>query len=61
MARRWKHLSQLLNVHGVNDVNHTEIHATEPLVSEPNAFEVELATKKLKTHKSAVLVKSRQN
>ena len=61
MARWWKHFSQLLNVHGVNDVSHTEIHAAEPLVPEPNAFDVELATEKLKTHKSAVLVKSRQN
>ena len=39
---RWrKHFSQLLNVHGINDVRQTEIHTTEPLESEPNAFEVE--------------------
>ena len=30
---RWKnHFSQLLNVHGVNDVRQTDIHTAEPLV-----------------------------
>ena len=43
--------SQLLNVHGVNDVRHTEIHTAEPLVPEPSAFETELAIEKLKSHK----------
>ena len=44
----WRnHFSQLLNVHGVNDIKHT----AEPLMPEPSAFEVELATKKLKSHK----------
>jgi len=29
----WRnHFSQLLNVHGVNDVRQTEIHTAEPLV-----------------------------
>jgi len=41
-----------LNVHGVNDVRQTEINTTEPLVPEPSAFEVEMAIKKLKSHKS---------
>jgi hypothetical protein len=50
---RWRnHSSQLLNIHGVNDVRQTEIHTTEPLVPEPSAFEVEMAVGKLKTHKS---------
>jgi hypothetical protein len=50
---RWRnHSSQLLNVHGVNDVRQTEIHTTEPLVPEPSTFEVEMAVGKLKTHKS---------
>ena len=41
----WRnHFSQLLNAHGVNDVRHTEIHTAEPLLPEPSAFEVELAT-----------------
>jgi len=30
---RWRnHFSQLLNVHGVNDVGQTDIHTAEPLV-----------------------------
>jgi len=50
---RWRnHFSQLQNVHGVNDVRQTEIHTAEPLVSEPSAFEFEMAVKKLKRHKS---------
>jgi hypothetical protein len=44
--------SQLLNVHGVSDVRHTEIYTTEPLVPEPNAFEVDLAIDKLKSYKA---------
>jgi hypothetical protein len=50
---RWRnYFSQLLNVHGVNDGGQVEIHTLEPLVAEPNAFEVELAMEKLKNHKS---------
>ena len=50
---RWRnYFSQLLNVHGVNDFKHTFIHTAEPLVTEPSAFEVELAIGKLKCHKS---------
>jgi hypothetical protein len=41
-----------LNVHGVKDVRQTEIFTTEPLVPEPSASEVEMATGKLKRHKS---------
>jgi hypothetical protein len=44
--------SQLLNVHGVNDVRQTEIHTAEPLVPDPSAFEVEMAIQKLRRHKS---------
>jgi hypothetical protein len=48
----WRsHFSLLLNVHGINYVRLTEIHTAEPLVSEPSAFEVELAIGKLKIHK----------
>jgi len=46
----------LLSVHGVNDVRQTEIHAAEPLVPEPSASEVEVATEKLKIHKSPGIV-----
>jgi len=50
---RWRnHLSQLLNIHGVNDVRKTEIHTAELLVPEPSAFEAESAIEKLKSHKS---------
>jgi hypothetical protein len=50
---RWRnHLSQLLNVHGVNDVRQEEIHTAEPLAPESSAFEVEMAIEKLKRHKS---------
>jgi len=41
-----------LNVHWVTDVRQTEIHTAKPLVPEPSASEVELATEKLKSHKS---------
>jgi len=50
---RWRnYFSHLLNVHGVNDVRHTEIHTAEPLLPEPSAFEVELAIERLKSHRS---------
>jgi hypothetical protein len=64
---RWRnHFSQVLNVHGVNDVRQTEVHTAEPLVPEHSAFEVEMAIENLKRHKSpridqipAELIKSR--
>jgi len=46
-------LSQLLNVHGVNDIRQIEIHTAEPLVPELSAFEVEVAIEKLKLYKSS--------
>jgi hypothetical protein len=50
---RWRnHFSQLLNIHGVNDVRQTETHTAEPLVPEPSAFDFEMAIEKLKRHKS---------
>ena len=50
---RWRnYFSQLMNVHGVNDVRQTEIHTAEPLVPEKSAFEVETAIEKLKRHQS---------
>jgi hypothetical protein len=36
----------------VNDIRHTEIHTAKPLVHQLSGFEVELATEKLKSHKS---------
>jgi hypothetical protein len=58
----WRtHFSQLLNVHGVNDVRKTEIRTAEPLVPEPSAFEFAVATVKLKSQNHQVLIKSQQN
>ena len=35
ISSRWrKFFSELVNVHGVNDVRQSEIHTAEPLVSE---------------------------
>jgi hypothetical protein len=44
---RWRN-----NFSQLNDVRQAEVHTAEPLVPEPSAFEVELATEKLKSHKS---------
>ena len=52
VARWGNDFSQILNVHGVNDVRQREIHAAEPLVPEPSASEIELVIEKLKSHKS---------
>jgi len=52
LAMWMNYFSQLLNVHGVTDVRQTQIHTAEPLVPEPSACEVKLATEKLKSHKS---------
>jgi hypothetical protein len=52
LARWQKYLSQLLNVHGVEDVGQAEVNTAEPLVPETSAFEVEVAIEKLKCHKS---------
>ena len=52
LARWMNYFSQLLNIHGVNDVRKTEIHTPEPLVLGPGASEVEVATEKLQNHKS---------
>jgi hypothetical protein len=53
LAGRRNHFSQLLNVHGVNDVRQTEIQTAQRLVPEANAVEFEMATKKLNSHKSS--------
>jgi hypothetical protein len=50
---RWRNkFSQVLNVHGVNDVRQEDIHTAELLVPEPSVSEFELAIEKLKSHKS---------
>jgi hypothetical protein len=47
-----QHFSQLLNVHGVNEVRQAETQTAEPLVPEPSVIEVELAIEKLRSQKS---------
>jgi hypothetical protein len=52
ILNRWKnYFCQLLNVHEVNDVRHTEINTAEPLVPEPSSSEVEIAIENLKSYK----------
>ena len=51
VAKRRSYFSQLLKVHGVNDIKHTDIQTAEPLVLELSAFEFELAIENLKSHK----------
>jgi hypothetical protein len=41
-----------LNVNGVIDGSHTEIHTACPLVHEQSAFEIEMAIEKQKRDKS---------
>ena len=49
----WRnYFSQLLYLHGAKEVRQEEIHTAEPLVLEPSSFQVEVATEKLKNHKS---------
>jgi len=54
---RWrKHFPQLLDVHRFNEVRQTELHTTEPLLTEPIAFHVELDIEELNSHKSPGIV-----
>jgi hypothetical protein len=55
---RWKNLfNQVLNLHGVHNVRHKDIHTAEPLVLEPSLVEVEIAIGKLKSYKCPTRVK----
>jgi hypothetical protein len=61
---RWKnYFSQLLNVHRVSDVEPREIHTAEPLIPDPDPFEIESAIAELKSTSinRQVVIKSRQN
>jgi hypothetical protein len=51
LAKWTNFFSQLLNVHGVNEVRQTEIHTAKPLVTELSASEFELVIEKLKSNK----------
>jgi len=45
---RWRnHFSQVLNIHGVNDIRHTELYTAAPIVPEQSAFEFEIAIERL--------------
>jgi len=48
LARWSKHFSQLFIVHEISNVRQTDLHKAEPLVPDPNAFEVEMTIKKNK-------------
>jgi len=55
---RWRyHFSQLLNVHGVNDVRHTDIHTVASLVP----LSLRWLLKSYKGTNHYVLIKSQQN
>jgi hypothetical protein len=43
---------QLLNIHDVNEVRHTEMHTADAIVPEPNSFDIEIAIEKQKRYKS---------
>jgi hypothetical protein len=44
----------------INDVRRTEMQTAEPLVREPNAFEVEVANEVLKDINQQILIKFQQ-
>jgi hypothetical protein len=49
----WKNFfNQVLNVYGVCDVRHMNIHMAEPLVQEPSLVKLEIAVEKLRRYKS---------
>jgi hypothetical protein len=48
VARWGNHFSQLLNVHGINNVRQIATHTAVPLVPDPSAFDFEMAIEKLK-------------
>ena len=50
---RWRnHFCQLFSVHWVSGVRLTEIHTAKPILREPSAYEVAMATEKLNRHKT---------
>jgi hypothetical protein len=55
VARWRKHLCQLLNIHGLNNVRQAEMQTADTLVPEFIAFEVEMAIKEIQRHKSSVI------
>ena len=47
----WNNFFQLFSVHRVSDLRQTEIHTAQSIVPELSAFEVEMATEKIKSEK----------
>jgi hypothetical protein len=61
-VNRWKNdLSQLLNLHRVNDVRQIEIDTAKPLILDQSSSEFEIAFAKLKSINHHVVIKFRQN
>jgi hypothetical protein len=52
LARWGNSFSQLLNVHGLNNVRQIATHTSVPLVPDPSAFDSEMAIEKLKGRKA---------
>jgi hypothetical protein len=53
VLNRWKNFfNQVLNICGIYDVRHMDIHMPEPLVPEPSLVKVETAIGKLRSYKS---------
>jgi hypothetical protein len=59
LSRMKNFFSQILNVHGDNNIWQAEMHKGGPLVPEPGSSEVEIAIEKLQNCK--VLIKFQQN
>jgi hypothetical protein len=51
----------LLNVNSVSDVRQVKMYAAEPIVPDPNLFEVEIYIVKLKNINLPVVIKFQQN
>jgi hypothetical protein len=51
LNRLKNYFCQLLNLHGVSDIRHTEMHTTEPVVPEVIYFKAETAIEELKRYK----------
>ena len=52
--------SQLLNIHGANDVRQTLLHTAEPVETQPSAFGVEMAIEKTEVTNLQLFIKSQQ-
>jgi hypothetical protein len=54
ILKKWKgNFSQLVNVHRIINVRQIDIQTADPLITDPNTFEVEMAIGNLKNYKSS--------